>query len=59
MADTIPDVDLEKNFTFRMDQAMRDKIDRVAAAEDRSAASAVRVLVNEALKAREEKEKGK
>jgi hypothetical protein len=59
MTDTIPIVDLERNFTFRMDQAMRDKIDRVAKAEDRSAASAVRVLVNEALRAREEKETGK
>lgn len=59
MADTITPVDLERNFTFRMDQTMRDKIDRVAAAEDRSAASAVRVLLNEALRAREEKEQGK
>lgn len=59
MTDTILDVDLEKNFTFRMDQAMRDKIDRVAKAEDRSAGSAARILIAEALKARDEKEKGK
>jgi predicted transcriptional regulator len=59
MTDTIPDVDLEKNFTFRMDQAMRDKIDRVAKAEDRSAGSAARVLIAEALRAREEKEQSK
>jgi predicted transcriptional regulator len=59
MADTITDVDLEKNFTFRMDQAMRDKIDRVAKVEDRSAGSAARVLIAEALKAREEKEQSK
>ena len=59
MADTLTDVDLEKNFTFRMDQAMRAQIERVAKAEDRSAGSAARVLIAEALRAREEKEKGK
>jgi hypothetical protein len=54
MTDTIPIVELERNFTFRMNQAMRERIDHVAAAEERSAASAVRVLLAEALNARDE-----
>lgn len=54
MADTIPVVDLS-NLTFRIDRDMRTKIERIAEQEQRSVASLIRVLLTEALKAREGK----
>ena len=54
MTDTIPLVDLV-NLTVRIEKTQRDQLDRIAKQEDRSVSSAVRVLLNEAIKAREAK----
>jgi hypothetical protein len=56
MTDTIPIMDLS-NLTFRIDPDMRAKIERIAKDDDRSVAYTLRVLLAEALAAREEKNK--
>ncbi len=56
MTDTIPLVDLS-NLTFRIDPEMRAKIESIAKADDRSVAYTIRVLLAEALQARDGKVK--
>lgn len=51
--DTIPVVADKENLTIRVDRTMRDQLDRIALAEDRSVSSVVRLLLAEALRARE------
>lgn len=45
--------------TLRIDPELRAAIDQLAEAEDRSAAQVIRVLLREALAARESSAKGK
>ena len=45
----------KENLTIRIDKPLRDKLDQLAADEARSVASMVRVLLMEAIKAREER----
>ena len=46
------------NATLRLDPGLKDALARVAAAEDRSVAQVIRVLLREALQAREGKRGG-
>jgi hypothetical protein len=51
--DTIPDMVEKENLTIRIDKPLREKLDQLAAEDARSVASMVRVLLMEAIKARE------
>lgn len=56
MTDTIPIMD-NVNLTIRIDKDMRAKVERLSELEDRSVSATIRVLLAEALAAREAKGK--
>jgi predicted transcriptional regulator len=55
MADNIPTMVDKENLTIRVEKELRTKLDRIADVEHRSISSTVRVLLYEAIAAREGK----
>jgi hypothetical protein len=52
-------VDLPKLLTLRLDQKMREKLEQMSREEERTLGGLARILLREAMDARERKGKGK